>query len=188
MALSSAERLNSLRATTVIGGHNYTGPLRRRGQEVKYIVAAIDRDLLTPPVGPAEGDHYLLPASGVLLGGWAGFANGSLVSYHSGAWVNFAATEGMRVDILDEDIEMRFTGAAWRKVSPQKTYETVGDGSNTIDVAGALNTTGCLVIINGAAILPSQITSITQDTPAQGQTRIVFTFNVAAVDSVLILG
>lgn len=188
MALTASERLNTNKAATVIGGHNYTGPHRRRGQETKMVFAVKDRDLTAPPGGPTEGDHYLMPATGGPSGAWAGFANGSLAAYHGGLWVNFAAIEGMVVDIADEDIQLRYDGANWRKHGSTRTIQTVGDGTNTIDVAGVLHPNGTLVLIDGAPILPAQITSITPDSPAQGQTRVVFTFNVAAANDVIFFG
>ena len=188
MALTAARRLNTQYADTVIGGHNYTGALRRRGQEAKYHFAVKDRDLLNPPGGPVEGDHYLMPATGAPAGAWAGFANGSLAAYHSGAWVNFAAAEGMLADIADEDIVLRYSGALWRKMFPAQYASTVGNGTNTIDVALDLNPAGVLVWIDGGLMLPAQITSVTPGTPAQGQTRVVFTFNIAAANAVVFLG
>ena len=117
MALTHSERLNTQYPARVIGGHNYTGPLTRRGQEAKLVFAVIDRDLLAPPGSPAEGDHYIMPATGSPTGAWAGFTNNSLAAYHAGAWVNFAAAEGMLADIADEDIVIRFATTEWRNVS-----------------------------------------------------------------------
>lgn len=66
--------------------------------------------------------------------------------------------------------------------------EHVGDGTATLDIARVIDPTACEIKIDGAIILPSQITSITPNTPGDGQTRIVFSFNVTAANVVVVSG
>lgn len=89
------------------------GALLAWGQQVKTGFIVLDRDLLTPPGSPAANAMYLLPASGTLTGAWAAFTHNSLAVYQEGAWTEIAPEEGWTVDIIDEDIEMRFDGSAW---------------------------------------------------------------------------
>lgn len=72
-----------------------------------------DRTLLTPPGSPADGDRYLMPATGTLLGLWSTFSNNRVVVYRNG-WVQLAAPkEGWRTYIDNEDIPLLFNGTAW---------------------------------------------------------------------------
>lgn len=78
----------------------------------------IDRDLLAEPGSPAEGDLYLLPASGTLTGtDWSTFTNGNLAWFVNGAWIEVtvdAAMEGVQLRVIDEGRSLTYTdGEGW---------------------------------------------------------------------------
>lgn len=66
--------------------------------------------------------------------------------------------------------------------------EVNGDGTNTVDINIVTDIDRALVFVGGAPVYPSQITSITANSPSVGMSRIVFSFNVAAADTVLVKG
>lgn len=69
-----------------------------------------DRDLATPPGSPADGDTYLVAASGT--GAWAG-QDGKITMYLSTAWAFVSPTEGMQLYVKDEDVRIIYDGSAW---------------------------------------------------------------------------
>lgn len=79
-----------------------------------------DRDLLTPPGSPNEGDLYLLPASGTLTGDWSAFTNGSFALYLNAAWDEItvdAAMAGVHIYVVDEGVRLHWTGTEWVETS-----------------------------------------------------------------------
>lgn len=82
-----------------------------------------DRDLTAPPGSPAEGDIYIVAASGT--GDWAG-EDGKLAHYVGGAWAFYAPAEGWRVWLKDEGVEARYTGSAWVAGDVQAATVSVG--------------------------------------------------------------
>ena len=83
---------------------------------VRYIEAGAghfifkDRDLATPPGSPADGDCYLVAASGT--GAWAG-KDGKIAFYVNTAWEFITAIEGFTAWVNDEDAFVSYDGAAW---------------------------------------------------------------------------
>lgn len=75
-----------------------------------WLIRIKDRDLATPPGSPAEGDTYLVAASGT--GAWSG-QDGKLAVYISGAWSFLAPFEGLSLWVNDEDTRITYDGAAW---------------------------------------------------------------------------
>ena len=110
--------LNDDLAQRVTGAKTFHSPaaLLVAGQRAKTHFIVKDRDLLTDgALTPAEGDHYLMPASGTILGGWAsaGILNNEIAAYTNNAWQRVTPAEGDTVDILDEDLTLRFGGSTW---------------------------------------------------------------------------
>lgn len=108
-------------AQRVLADKNFASAthLRAAAQRVKSHFLAKDRDLLTPPGAPADGDIYLLPAAGALVGDWAAFALNDIVVWDGGlptpAWVKAGPNgEGDTVDVADEDLTLRWGGAEWQ--------------------------------------------------------------------------
>lgn len=74
-------------------------------------------------------------------------------------------------------------------VKPRQFVSThVGDGTDIVVIDRLIDPTAFLVQIEGATILPSQIDSVTLDSPLDGQTSIDFGFNVTNVQTVLVFG
>lgn len=82
-----------------------------------------DKDLATPPVGPADGDAYIV--AGSPTGAWVGWANHIAIWYvnawffvpgftTAGAIIAMGANqEGLTVWVRDEDVTYVWNGAAW---------------------------------------------------------------------------
>lgn len=82
----------------------------------------LDRDLLTPPGSPDEGDLYLLPASGTLLSDWSAFTNGNLALYLNAAWLEIVVDtdlEGCKIHVQDERVDLTYLGSTigWAEVA-----------------------------------------------------------------------
>ena len=74
-----------------------------------------DRDLLTPPASPANGDTYIL-ASGTLTGAWVGRTAGDLAmwSTQDAAWRYKTPRQGYLCYIEDEQkLSVFKTGTGW---------------------------------------------------------------------------
>lgn len=80
-----------------------------------------DRDLSTPPGSPADGDCYLVKATG--LGAWAGH-DGDIAFRLNTAWVFIDVIEGFTAWINDENVFVGYDGAAWNTLaSPSGVYQ-----------------------------------------------------------------
>jgi hypothetical protein len=69
-----------------------------------------DRDLAIPPGSPANGDCYLVAASGT--GDWSG-QDGKIAYCINTAWAFITAREGFTAWVNDEDLFIGYDGAAW---------------------------------------------------------------------------
>jgi hypothetical protein len=74
-----------------------------------------DRDLVSPPANPAEGDRYIV-ATGA-TSAWAGW-DGDVAMFSGGAWLRLSPQPGWRVWIEDEAVLLVFDGASWIAVTP----------------------------------------------------------------------
>lgn len=86
------------------------------GLELGYagMIPVEDRNLTAPPVGPAEGDVYLVAASAT--GDWSG-QDGDIARYDGSAWVFTSPVIGMTALIKDEDIVLVYRAAGWRQLA-----------------------------------------------------------------------
>lgn len=73
-------------------------------------LAALDKDLATPPVSPDEGDRYIVAASPT--GAWSGQA-GRIAAYQDGAWAFYVPQQGWQVWVADEEVVYVFDGTVW---------------------------------------------------------------------------
>lgn len=73
-----------------------------------------DRDLLTPPATPANGDTYIL-AAGTLTDAWAARTAGDLAMWSSAdtAWRFYAPRVGVVAYVEDEEVLTVFKAAGW---------------------------------------------------------------------------
>lgn len=83
-----------------------------RGLDALVQPRVLDRDLAAPPVGPADGDCYIVAAGAT--GAWATH-DLSIARYSSMVvgWEFYTPRSGWKVDVEDEDVTYRYTGAAW---------------------------------------------------------------------------
>lgn len=73
-------------------------------------MGVLTRALAGPPVSPAEGARYLVPAGPT--GAFAGHA-GQIAAFQDGAWAFYAPRAGWLVWVGDEALLLVFDGAAW---------------------------------------------------------------------------
>src|SRR3954451_11072343 len=69
-----------------------------------------DRDLSTPPSTPADGDTYLVKATGTGL--WAG-QDGKVAFAVDGAWRFYAPYSGLVAYVADEQKLIVYNGSTW---------------------------------------------------------------------------
>ena len=70
----------------------------------------LDRDLSTPPSSPADGDTYLVKATGA--GTWTG-QDGKIAYCADGAWRFYAPFAGLVAFVSDESVLIVFDGTNW---------------------------------------------------------------------------
>ena len=68
------------------------------------------RSLGAPPIAPAEGALYVVPAGAT--DAWIGL-DGQLALFINGGWVSLAPKTGWRAWITDEGVQATFDGVAW---------------------------------------------------------------------------
>jgi hypothetical protein len=95
-------------------------------EQIRYIESGAghfifkDRDLATPPGSPADGDCYLVAASGT--GAWSG-KDGQIAFRVNTAWAFITALEGFTAWVNDENAFIGYDGAAWNVLAtPSGTY------------------------------------------------------------------
>lgn len=93
-----------------------------------------DRDLVSPPASPAEGDRYIVTTGAT--GAWAGW-DGDVAMFSGGAWVRLAPQSGWRVWIEDEGMLLVRSGGAWITLEA-----ALGLVKKSTDVTLALNPNG----------------------------------------------
>ncbi len=91
------------------------------------IIAArkiIDRDLLSPPGSPSDGDAYIIgsPATG----DWSGKED-DVAFRMSGVWVEKTIVKGVKLHVIDEDTDVIWDGSAWIATDGETTLT---DGAN----------------------------------------------------------
>lgn len=137
-----------------------------------------DRDLLTPPGSPADGDLYLLPSSGTLTGDWAGFTLGNFALYSNGAWLEItvdAAMEGCTIRVVDEEVKLTYADEdGWVEVQ----------NSNETGMSAAGTTQGTATAITKHVSTFSTVVAASADgaiLPAArvGDSRVVFNIDSA---------
>jgi hypothetical protein len=95
-------------------------------EQIRYLESAAghfifkDRDLSTPPVSPADGDCYLVKATGT--GTWAG-KDGKVAYFLNTAWVFITPREGFTAWVNDEDVFVGYDGSLWNTIAaPSGVY------------------------------------------------------------------
>jgi len=140
-------------------------------------LACLDKDLIAPPPGPAEGDRYLVAAADP-GGAWAGLA-GQMVRYADGVWTGAAPRAGWLAYLIDEADLYVFDGAAW--TSFRRTLTAVQSISRLGINTGA-DATNRLAVKADAALLTWD-----DATPGSGDMRIFVNKRDATRDAALVL-
>ncbi|HWA31531.1 MAG TPA: DUF2793 domain-containing protein [Rhizomicrobium sp.] len=99
----------------------------------------LDRDLSVPPSSPADGDTYLVKATGT--GAWAG-QDGKIAYCADGGWRFFAPFAGFVAYVADETALVIFVGMAWcdygsmiaLQNTPHLGVNTTADSTNKLSV------------------------------------------------------
>lgn len=105
----------------------------------------LDRDLSAPPASPADGDAYLVKATG--SGAWAG-QDGKLAFAVDGAWRFYAPFAGLTAYIADESVILVYTAAGWKDWSSIVNLQSVP----LIGVNTAADATNKFAIKSNAAL------------------------------------
>jgi hypothetical protein len=72
----------------------------------------VSRTVTAQPVGPADGDLYILPGSATGAA-WSGLAAGGLVRFEAGGWAVVGAAEGTLAWVTDEGTVVVRTATGW---------------------------------------------------------------------------
>lgn len=86
-------------------------------------LAVISAAQTTPPVSPAEGDRYILPAGA--QDGWTG-KDGAVAAWIDGAWLFLGPVEGWQAWVEDESGLQVFTGGVWQPMPAGRTTDRLG--------------------------------------------------------------
>jgi hypothetical protein len=113
-----------------------------------------DRDLTAPPGAPAEGDRYLVKATGT--GAFAGRED-QVAHYADGGWTFYPPKAGWLAYIEDEGALVAWDGSAWDAViaggGGGGSGDVVGPASATLNrIAVFSNTSGKRIADGGAVI------------------------------------
>lgn len=99
----------------------------------------LDRDLSAPPASPADGDTYLVKATGT--GAWAG-EDGNIAYCADGGWRFYPPFAGLAAYVADESALIVFDGSAWVDYAsmlalqnlPSLGINTAADSTNRLSV------------------------------------------------------
>lgn len=75
-----------------------------------FLTGVLDRDVGAVPGAPSNGDAYIID---VTTGDWSAFTLNNIAHYYGGTWYEYTPTEGARLWVADEDIEVVYNGTAW---------------------------------------------------------------------------
>lgn len=139
--------------TSLILGLPYIQPAQAQkhvthNEALRVLDAVVQLNVLsaalpTPPVTPAEGDRYLVPAAAG--GDWTGYDT-QLAVWDNGAWLYIAAQTGWVAFVRDMAAPVWFDGTAWLPATPDVTelqnmallgVGTTADATNPLSVSGA---------------------------------------------------
>ncbi len=98
----------------------------------------LDRDLVTPPGSPNDGDTYFIDDLGTATGDWAGF-EGYLAHRVGGAWVFTLPWNGLRIWIVDEDVNVvwdntQAVGSRWVLIGGLGTVNSASNLGGFVEV------------------------------------------------------
>ena len=76
-------------------------------------VRVLSRNTTAQPGSPSDGDAYIVP-TGATGTNWLG-NDGTIANYTNSIWYFYTPVEGATVDVIDEDIKVRYSGSDWVK-------------------------------------------------------------------------
>ena len=85
------------------------------------MLAAIDRDLSSPPASPSDGDRYIVKTPG---SGDPAWVDDNVVVYIDGGWTSYAPQVGWTCWVADEQLLLAWSGSAW-----EPAVDPLGGGS-----------------------------------------------------------
>lgn len=125
------------------------------------MVRVTSRTTTAEPGAPANSAAYIIP-TGATGANWTGQTN-KLAVYYGTAWSIVTPTEGMRVWITAEDLEVVYTGSAWQRrggvvvqnvaTDADITLTTDQNGADLVEITdtGVVLTTGRNVVVENRA-------------------------------------
>lgn len=120
-------------------------------QGANYFIAK-DKDTLTPPGSPADGDCYIIAGTGA--GGWIG-KDQKIAFRLSTGWVYITAREGTLAYLQDEDKFYLFDGSAWGAVQASASQVWTGTATNrNITPKSLLDAAAPVALTSGTTITP----------------------------------
>ncbi len=141
-------------------------------------LACLDKDLTTPPAGPAEGDRYLVTTSAP-TGSWAGLA-GQVVRFTDGVWVGAVPAAGWVAYVADEKELYVFDGQGWGRLHSASSGSggTVSGPVASLGINTQADTTNRLAVKADAALFAWD-----DVTPGAGDMRLTLNKKAAAKDA-----
>lgn len=112
-------------------------------------LAILDRDLATPPGSPAEGDIYLVAASGT--GDWTG-RDGSLAVWENGAWSFLSPVSGTIAYVSDEATHIAYDGSTWADLGNRIALQAL----SVLGINATADTTNRLAVSAPAALFDAE--------------------------------
>lgn len=120
-------------------------------QGANYFIAK-DKDTLTPPGSPADGDCYVIAGTGA--GGWTG-KDQKIAFRMSTGWLYITPIEGTRAYLQDEDKLYQYSGSAWSDVGASNSQVWVGSATDRYLTPAVLYTASAPVALtSGTTITP----------------------------------
>ena len=147
-------------------------------------IAVLDRDLISPPATPADGDRYIVAAAP--SGSWAGHSN-AIAAYQDGAWTFYAPREGWLAWVADENVLLAFDASTWTAASVASVNPVAAIGINTTaDTTNRLAVSATATLFNHAGAghqqkinkaAPTDTASLLLQTAFSGRAEIGLTGN-----------
>lgn len=109
---------------------------------------AKDKDTLSPPGSPADGDCYVIAGTGT--GGWSG-KDQKIAFRMSTGWIYITPIEGTRAYMQDEDKWYSYSGSAWSDVGASNSQVWTGTATDKYLTPAVLYTASAPVALTSSA-------------------------------------
>lgn len=135
-------------------------------------IAVVDRDLLSPPAAPGEGQRWIVKSGAT--GAWAGHDN-AVAAFLDGGWSFFAPIVGWLVWVADESTLLAWNGTTW--IDPLATVAAI-QNLGRLGILTTADSTNRLAVKSDAVLL-----SHDDVTPGSGAIRVAVNKSAAAKDA-----